>query len=91
MRAAMPAFPFLEIIPVNLEAGEIPIYIEVLCPERDCLVGFLRGHGIEARPFYPDLDLASYYIGNVGDFQNSRKFGQQGLFLPGSPEQPIKK
>lgn len=73
---------------MNLEAGEIPIYIEVLCAERERLVQFLVEHEIETRPFYPDLDLAPYF-GNVGEFPNSRKFGQQGLFLPSGPEQPL--
>ena len=29
--AAMPSLPFLHLVPVKIESGEIPIYIEVLC------------------------------------------------------------
>jgi perosamine synthetase len=85
---AMPELPFLRFIPVDIEAGEMPIYIEVLSPERERLTRFLADHEIETRPFYPDLDLAPYFE-NIGEFPNSRKFGQQGLFLPCGPEQPM--
>jgi dTDP-4-amino-4,6-dideoxygalactose transaminase len=85
---AMSDLPFLKLIPVNIEAGEIPIYIEVLCPERDRLVEFLADRGIQTRPFYPDLNLAPYFK-NTGRFPCSEVFGAQGLFLPCGPEQPM--
>ena len=85
---AMPELPFMKLIPVNIEAGEIPIYIEVLCPERDRLVEFLADQGIQARPFYPDLNLAPYFR-DTGRFPCSEVFGEQGLFLPCGPEQPM--
>jgi len=85
---AMPDLPFLKLIPVDVEAGEIPIYVEVLCREREKLIQFLASHGIQARPFYPDLDLAGYF-GSATEFPNSRAFSRQGLFLPCGPEQPL--
>ena len=86
---AMSDLPFLKFIPVNIEAGEIPIYIEVLCPERHRLIQFLADQGIQARPFYPDLNLAPYFK-DTGCFPCSEVFGAQGLFLPSGPEQPMK-
>ena len=85
---AMSDLPFLKFIPVNIEAGEIPIYIEVLCPERERLIQFLANRGIQTRPFYPDLNLAPYFK-NTGRFPCSEVFGTQGLFLPSGPEQPV--
>lgn len=85
---AMPELPFIKLIPVNIEAGEIPIYIEVLCPERRRLIQFLDDRGIQARPFYPDLNMAPYFEDN-GLFPCSEVFGTQGLFLPCGPEQPM--
>lgn len=78
--------PDLELIPSNLAAGEVPVYIEVLSKKRNALVEFLAGRGIQSRPFYPDLDTASYF-GNAGDFPNSRRYGREGLYLPCGPGQ----
>lgn len=87
-QGAMPDLPFLRFLPVDVAGGEIPIYVEVLCSERDRLVQFLAAHHIETRPFYPDLDVADY-LGCKGDFPNSRQFAREGLFLPCGPGQPL--
>lgn len=79
-------FPFLELIPVSVEKGEIPIYVEVLCEEREKLISFLASHNIQTRPFYPDLNTASY-LGACGEFPNAKRFGERGLFLPCGPGQ----
>ena len=76
-------------IPVDLDAGEVPIYNEVLCADRDSLVKFLAAKGIETRAFYPDLDYAPYLDQGNSDFPNSRLFGTQGLYLPSGPNQKI--
>jgi perosamine synthetase len=87
--AAMPGLPFLKLLNANIDGGEIPIYIEVLYPDRERLIQFLADRGIQTRPFYPDLNLASYFK-NTGRFPCSEVFGAQGLFLPSGPEQPLK-
>lgn len=84
--AAMPDLPFLRWMPVDVAAGEIPIYAEVLCRERDRLIAHLAAHGIQSRPFYPDLDEATY-LGCTGEFPRSRPFGVEGVFLPSGPGQ----
>jgi perosamine synthetase len=86
--AAEKELPFLKFIPVDVEAGEIPIYVEALCQNRDELVKYLAGEGVQTRPFYPDLNTAEYFK-CVGNFPNSRKFGQQGVFLPCGPGQTV--
>ena len=85
---AMPDLPFLKFVPVDIESGEVPIYIEVLCKERERLIGFLADRGIQSRPFYPDLNLASYFE-DAGSFRNSEIYGEQGVFLPSGPAQSI--
>jgi dTDP-4-amino-4,6-dideoxygalactose transaminase len=78
----------VRLIPVDLEAGEVPVYAEVLCAHRERLLVHLASHDIEARPFYPDLDHAAY-LGNEGAFPNSRKYGSEGVYLPSGPAQPM--
>jgi perosamine synthetase len=80
--------PLLRLIPVDVSGGEVPLYIEALCSERDELVGFLNAQGIQARPFPPSLHT-SEYLGNTGDFPRSRVFADQGMYLPCGPEQPL--
>ncbi|MBZ5557429.1 MAG: DegT/DnrJ/EryC1/StrS family aminotransferase [Acidobacteriia bacterium] len=76
----------VKLISVNVAAGEIPIYIEVLCPARAALIAFLADRGIETRPFHPDLNLARY-LDNPGVFPHSAVFATQGLVLPSGPGQ----
>jgi dTDP-4-amino-4,6-dideoxygalactose transaminase len=85
---AMQDLPFLRFVPVNIDAGEIPIYVEVLCNNRDKLMSFLAEKGIQTRPFYPDLNLAKY-LHNDSRYPNSEKFGLEGIFFPSGPAQPM--
>jgi perosamine synthetase len=79
---------FLKLIPVDIENGEIPLYIEVLCEERDNLMKFLDSHGVETRPMYRDLDSADH-LKCDHNFPNTRIFGEQGMILPSGPDQPL--
>lgn len=81
-------FPFLRMIPVDLDHGEVPLWVEVLCPEREKLMDFLSSRGIQTRPFLPDLDI-SPHLGNSGEFPRSRIFSEQGIFLPCGPDQQL--
>jgi dTDP-4-amino-4,6-dideoxygalactose transaminase len=86
--AALPRFSFLRFLPVDVSSGAIPIYIEVLCPERERLIQFLADRQIQVRPFYPDLHRAPY-LASSDKFPNSEIFGQQGIFLPSGPSQSL--
>ena len=79
---------FLTLLPVDVEAGGIPIYNEVLCPQREKLIQYLERKNIQARPFAPDLNTAEYF-GNTKRFPNSEIFGNQGICLPCGPGQPL--
>lgn len=80
--------PGVRVVPADIGGGQIPIYIEILCDRRQQLVDFLAARGIQTRPFYPDLDTAPHLRTNR-EFPNSRRFGEQGLFLPSGGEQPL--
>ena len=86
--AEMERFPFLRLIPINISEGEVPLYVEVLCKERRQLINFLKKHGIQARPLYPDLNLAKH-LESSKKFPHARIFGEQGLVLPCGPDQPL--
>ena len=59
--AGLAELSFLNTIPVAVSQGEVPLYVEVLCHNRDKLVDFLASRGIQTRPFYPDLHLAERF------------------------------
>lgn len=79
--------PAVRLIPVDTESGELPLYIEALCADRDALVAHLAREGVEVRPFYPNLDEAPYFQAS-GAFPNALRFARDGLFLPCGPAQP---
>ena len=81
--------PF-RLIPVNLEAGEVPVYNEFLVENRTKWIQRLEADKIESRPFYPYIDKASYFGEQNLDFPNSRKYGLEGIYLPSGPGQTIK-
>jgi perosamine synthetase len=76
-------------IPVNISAGEIPVYNEFLVDNREHFVKVLLESGIETRPFYPDLDRADYLHQGNREFPNSRRYGNCGVYLPSGPSQEI--
>jgi perosamine synthetase len=80
--------PF-KLIPVDLEAGEIPVYSEFLIEDRQSWVRYLEEAGIETRPFYPDVDQADYLGISGHDYPNSRKFSSTGIYLPSGPSQSL--
>ena len=85
---SMAEFPFLRMIPVQVESGELPLYVEVLCDERGALLEFLSARGIQTRPSLPSLHTSDY-LDNEGDFPNSLLFAQQGMYLPCGPSQSL--
>ncbi|OGW91032.1 MAG: pyridoxal phosphate-dependent aminotransferase [Omnitrophica bacterium RIFCSPHIGHO2_02_FULL_63_14] len=86
--AAIADLPFLNLIPVNLEAGGIPLWVECLCQEREPVMAFLNSRRIQTRKFLPDLHL-SPHLQNFGEFPRSKVFCERGFSLPGGPEQPL--
>ena len=78
----------VKLIPVDVEAGEIPVYVEVLCESRGKLIDFLDARGIQCRPYYPNLSRASYF-NSRGEFPNSDVFDRCGIYLPAGPEHSL--
>ena len=77
----------VRLIPVNLNRGEVPVYIEVLCLQREKLISYLDANDIQARPFYPDLNQAEYLKQDI-KLPESEPYGLYGLYLPSGPAQP---
>lgn len=71
----------IEQIPVDIDAGEVPIYVECLSRDRAQLQKDLAKHNIDTRLFYPDISNAKY----TGDTYNTKKktiYSTNGIYLP---------
>ena len=79
----------MEPIPVSLRTGEVPIYNEYLCNDRERLIQELGKSCIGVRPFVPNLSLAEYFKGDNDFFPNSSRYGLNGVTLPSGPGQNI--
>ena len=69
-------------------SGELPIYAEAFSLKKHKIIEVLKEKGIQARPYYPNLDRASYFKAS-GKFPASRKFEEQAFFLPCGPDQTV--
>ena len=75
-------------ITVDLNSGEIPVYNEFLVENRDKWVKNLEKLDIESRPFYPNINEATYLYGKNNEiFPNSMPYQKNGLTLPSGPDQ----
>ena len=79
---------WIKMIPVYVDRGEEPLYVEVLVEEREKLMRYLESRNIQTRPIYPDLETAAH-LKCSDEFPNARVFGKQGLVLPCGPDQPM--
>ena len=78
--------PKIEMLRAEISNGEVPIYAEALVEDRSAFIEFLKGEGIEARPFYPSLERALYFDQSYGaTFPNSLKYECDGVYLPSGP------
>jgi len=77
----------IRVIPVNVEQGEIPLYVEALTQHRSSLMEYLSKRGIETRPFYPNLSDASYFEKTKSNSVRSDVFSKGGIYLPSGPTQ----
>lgn len=80
---------YIKIIPMDLTL-EVPLWIEVMVPNREELRTYLYNNGIESRKFLPSLHVSDYLKSFKEDvFPNSKRFDEQGLFLPSGPDMSV--
>jgi len=87
-RSGLEGNELVQLIPVMVEKGELPLYVEALCADRAALLSALQTEGITARPFLPDLHT-SPYLESSNYFPNSKIFHEQGMYLPSGPSQAM--
>ena len=78
-----------KIIPVDLDAGEVPVYNEFLVENREHWITQLSVNSIELRPFYPNINTASYLNQTTERYLNSEPYEKNGIYLPSGPDQSL--
>lgn len=77
---------YIKMIDVRIEEGELPLWVEVLCIEREKVILLLRKRNIIAKPFDHALcDLLSTHKGK--QYKQSELYAKLGLILPSGPDQ----
>lgn len=83
---ALAGVPYLKLLPVDLKRGNLPLWVEVLVPEREKWLALMEAQGIQARPFTPDLNLSKHVSEDRKPFANSKYFSDHGAWVPCGPD-----
>ncbi|MEQ8319667.1 MAG: DegT/DnrJ/EryC1/StrS family aminotransferase [Rhodospirillales bacterium] len=70
----------------DLDIGELPLWNQVMCEDRQALVEHLTANGVGTMNTTPNLN-ASPHLSDKGPFPNSDRFQVQELILPSGPDQ----
>lgn len=87
-REELKSLSYLKIIEVDLNTGELPLWVEALCPQRDKVIALLKRNNVQAKPSDPCV-CDSLQFKNIEDFKNSKHYADNGLILPCGPDQPL--
>ena len=79
---------FIELVPVDVDNGEVALWTEVVSEERDDLMAFLAEEGIQTRKFIPCVHTAPHFASGEA-FPNSERFNRTGFNLPSGPALPL--
>ena len=74
--------PTIQMMPADLSAGELPLWPQAMCEDRDAVVAALAAAEIQARPLHHCL-ADSPHLECQGEFPNAERFSRDGLILPG--------
>ncbi len=82
---ALAGLPFVSVLPVAIERGEVALWTEVTSLQREKLMDYLAAHGIQTRKFVPCCHTGPHFAAQ-GPFPNSERFGREGFNLPCGPD-----
>ena len=70
------------LLPFRIEAGELPMWVDVIVEDRDRLVDFLRENGVDCRPYWHPVHAQRSYRSSDAGFPNSTSLLPRALWLP---------
>lgn len=78
--------PQIQIMPIDKEAGSLPVYVEAMSPAREKVVAHLAKNQIQISRYHLPTYHASY-LRPQGTFPHSQRFADQCFILPSGPSQ----
>ena len=78
----------IKLIPIDIDKGELPLYVDLMVEDRSSLMSFLLKNDIMSRILPPSLNSAPQFNDN-SSYPNSKLFGEMGMYLPSGPDQSI--
>ena len=91
-RSGLAGLAGVDLLSVDVQSGEIPLWTEISTARREALMAFLIGQGIETRRLHEPLHLAPHLAGPGEDgraFPAATRLSGEGLILPCGPAQPL--
>jgi len=70
------------LLPFRVEAGELPMWVDVIVDDRDRLAAFLRENGVDCRPYWHPIHQQQSYRSSDAGFPNSTSLMPRALWLP---------
>lgn len=84
-RDGLAGLPFVSVLPVKIESGEVALWTEVTSARRDALMDYLAARGVQTRKFVPCCHTGPHFAAQ-GPLPHSVRFGREGFNLPGGPD-----
>lgn len=86
-RDALSDVPGVRLLRVDVDRGEVPAWVQVVCADRARVVEHLAARGIQTRLFHACLADSPHFRSH-GEFPRARFYAENGLVLPCGPDQP---
>ena len=78
------------LIGFNIKNGELPLWVDAYCKNRDNLVDVLKSNNIETRNFWFPISMNDFYKNQIKKFSNTKYFHKKLLLLPTSFKMKVK-
>jgi len=74
----------IQLLPFDIEAGELPLWPEIICYSREAILTKLVKMKIEFREIWFPISTQDPYKSTLADVTNSLKINEKGFWLPSS-------
>ena len=81
---------YFRIINFNIKDGELPLWIDAWCSNRNKLFNFLKSKNIICRYYWKPINTCKPYKSSFKDLLNSKKLQKKMMWLPSSLDMSIK-